>query len=386
MTRRCGCGGSLRASCCARCARRSAPAMTARSLRWPWRPTAAGSRRGDGTPPDKALGGDFVYIFQASTGAMITRLGPLDNVILHLAVSPDGRYLAATLFGGQGLRVWERTADGVATWRLVLDDRDYGGQRAMGAAFDRDGALYTVAYDGKLRRYAPGFQGRPSIGRDPRGQAALLGRSASRRTTTLRLGYEDTSAVEVYDAATLGLALCSRYDEREQRQSWQGRLVRRRRTSLRRRQVQPCRRRRRPLPHPRLGPGRQGACASSRDRKILSCTCCLRRRHCHGRGRSGLRASGSRRAPRQPGRRVCRPTFASTDPASPLRPTAAAYAFLLSNRQRPRLVRPRLRTARRCAGSDRAILRSRIPRASLSPTGSTIATPSSAARRSGWSD
>ena len=57
----------------------------------------------------KALGGDFVYIFQASAAVVIGRLGPLGNVINHLAVSSDGRYLAATLGGGQGVRVWERT-------------------------------------------------------------------------------------------------------------------------------------------------------------------------------------------------------------------------------------------------------------------------------------
>src|SRR5262245_18590381 len=55
-----------------------------------------------------ALGGHFVYILQPSTGAMITRLGPLGSVISSLAVSSDGRYLAATLGSGQGLRVWER--------------------------------------------------------------------------------------------------------------------------------------------------------------------------------------------------------------------------------------------------------------------------------------
>jgi hypothetical protein len=103
----------------------------------------------------------YVHIFDASTGALITRLGPLGNVIRHLAVSSDGRYLAATLGSGQGLRVWEKTGPGAARWRLVAEDEDYGGQDSYGAAFDRTGVLYTVSYDGNLRRYAPGFKAGP---------------------------------------------------------------------------------------------------------------------------------------------------------------------------------------------------------------------------------
>jgi WD40 repeat protein len=47
----------------------------------------------------------FIYVFQTATGIVMTRLGPLPNVVHHLAVSPDGRFLAATLAGGWGLRV-----------------------------------------------------------------------------------------------------------------------------------------------------------------------------------------------------------------------------------------------------------------------------------------
>jgi len=40
-----------------------------------------------------------------------------------LAVSPDGRFLAATLGEGHGLRVWE-----TASWRLLGQDQNYGGK------------------------------------------------------------------------------------------------------------------------------------------------------------------------------------------------------------------------------------------------------------------
>src|SRR5580693_6486472 len=37
----------------------------------------------------------FVYVFDAATGAMVARVGPFGNVINNLAFSSDGRWLAA---------------------------------------------------------------------------------------------------------------------------------------------------------------------------------------------------------------------------------------------------------------------------------------------------
>src|SRR5262245_29828768 len=101
----------------------------------------------------------WIYIFDAATGAVATRLGPLPSNISNLAVSRDGQYLAATL-RSQGLRVWQRTGKDLAAWSLVAEDKNYADQ-ARGAAFDAMGTLYAVAYDGKLRRYAPGYTAKP---------------------------------------------------------------------------------------------------------------------------------------------------------------------------------------------------------------------------------
>jgi uncharacterized caspase-like protein/WD40 repeat protein len=151
---------------------------------------------------EKALGGHFVYIFDVPTGAVVARLGPLGGSIDHLAVSPDGRYLAAALAGGRGLRVWESTGSGGAGWRLAAEDSDYGGQSASGAAFDRAGALYTVAYDGKLRRYAPGFRGTPRS-MATRGGRRPMSVAVHPSGDTVAVGYLDTTAVDIHKAATL---------------------------------------------------------------------------------------------------------------------------------------------------------------------------------------
>jgi WD40 repeat protein len=143
-----------------------------------------------------------IYIFHAGTGAITARVGQLGDVVNHLAVSRDGRYLAATLAGHHGVRVWERIGEGAANWRLVASDTAYAGEGSLGAAFGRGGALYTVAYDGKLRRYAPGYRGPPTWvatrgGRRP--SSVAVHPSGDRLAVT----YGDSTVVDIYDATTL---------------------------------------------------------------------------------------------------------------------------------------------------------------------------------------
>ncbi|WP_170936995.1 MULTISPECIES: caspase family protein [Rhodomicrobium] len=99
-------------------------------------------------------GGDhWVYLFDTASGKLLRRLGQLKNVIYHLSYSPDGKYLAATLGSGQGLRVWD-----TATWQLVGQDGDYGTADSYGVVFGKDNALFTVADDGFVRRYGRRFK------------------------------------------------------------------------------------------------------------------------------------------------------------------------------------------------------------------------------------
>ena len=59
---------------------------------------------------------------------------------MHLVFSPTGRYLAATLGGTHGLRVYDRDAG----WREVARDAPYG-DASYGAAFAADGRLATTS-------------------------------------------------------------------------------------------------------------------------------------------------------------------------------------------------------------------------------------------------
>jgi WD40 repeat protein len=88
-----------------------------------------------------------IYLFNRATGELIRRLTGLEEVILHLCFSPDGQYLAATLGGGWGVRVWE-----THTGQIVLSDTDYA-DSSYGCDFDAQNRLVTSADDGFIRLY-----------------------------------------------------------------------------------------------------------------------------------------------------------------------------------------------------------------------------------------
>jgi WD40 repeat protein len=139
-----------------------------------------------------------IYIFEAATGRIVKRLGRLGEVVLDLAFSPDGGRLAATLGGGEGMRLWE-----TAGWRLIAKDKDYLGNDANSAAFDSANRLYTVANLGQLRRYSA--DGRLEASAQTEGGNRPSGVAVHPKGSKLAVGFDDTSAVEVYDTRSLKL-------------------------------------------------------------------------------------------------------------------------------------------------------------------------------------
>ena len=123
-------------------------------------------------------------------------VGKAREPIYHLVFSPNGQFLAATLKGGAGLRVWETT-----NWSEVAKDENYGNSSANGAVFGPDGTLYTVAYGGSIRRYDNHFhlQKRQETvgGRKP------YGVSVQSIGQYLAVGFDDKPIVDVYDKVTL---------------------------------------------------------------------------------------------------------------------------------------------------------------------------------------
>jgi WD40 repeat protein len=146
-----------------------------------------------------------IYVFDRGSGTLIKSIiEDVPSVTNDLAFSADGRFLAAVLGGRHGLRIYQANAD----WREVFADSKYG-DGSNGVAFATDGDVATVADDGYLRLYAYDrnssdvyfrLVGKPeptARGRKPRGIAF------SPDGERLAFGYEDSTSVDVLDAATL---------------------------------------------------------------------------------------------------------------------------------------------------------------------------------------
>ncbi len=148
-----------------------------------------------------------IYLFDAGTGRMRSRIEGLPNVINALTFSPDGKLLAVLLWGGQGVQLYAGK-DGWRSAQLVGSDAAYGGDsgHAYGLAFSPDGkSLLTSAYDGKLRRYALRgaslwLQDTLLLGGRPHGLAfSPDGRSVA-------VGFADAARVQVLNADSLASA------------------------------------------------------------------------------------------------------------------------------------------------------------------------------------
>jgi WD40 repeat protein len=98
---------------------------------------------------ERLRGAHPIDLFNRESGNLVRRIGVnLPNVTHSLTFSPDGRYLAATLGGKCGLRVFDRDND----WAEAFRDDPYG-DASYGAAFAPDGRLATTSYDGLIRLY-----------------------------------------------------------------------------------------------------------------------------------------------------------------------------------------------------------------------------------------
>ena len=90
-----------------------------------------------------------IFLFDRASGELKQRLRDLPDVVHHLAYSPDGRRLVASLWGNNGIRVFDAGND----YRQLPSDTQYG-DSSYWAAFDRSGRLVTASFDGFVRLYA----------------------------------------------------------------------------------------------------------------------------------------------------------------------------------------------------------------------------------------
>ena len=84
-----------------------------------------------------------IYLFDRATGRLIRRLANLENSILRLAFSPNGKWLLATLGDKDGIRLY-RTSD----WAQDASDVTYG-NNSPGAEF-MSGAPWRCTHHDRL--------------------------------------------------------------------------------------------------------------------------------------------------------------------------------------------------------------------------------------------
>jgi WD40 repeat protein len=134
-------------------------------------------------------GGYSIYIFDRSTGAIRNRLKALPDVIYHLTFSRDGRYLAASLGGANGVRIYN-TAD----WSLKASDKKYGAA-CYWADFNHSNQLVTTSYDGHIRLYSKDFSLTQKI--NPQGGSRPFSAVFSPDGKKIAVGFSDSTAVNV---------------------------------------------------------------------------------------------------------------------------------------------------------------------------------------------
>lgn len=94
-------------------------------------------------------GHENIFLFDRASGELKRRLSDLPSIVVRLAYSPDGRHLAASLSGSNGIRVFDAGND----YLPLPSDTQYRDD-SYSAAFDGSERLVTTSQDGFVRLYA----------------------------------------------------------------------------------------------------------------------------------------------------------------------------------------------------------------------------------------
>ncbi len=147
-----------------------------------------------------------IYIFDRETGRLTRRISGLPHVVLHLAYSPDGRYLIAALASGGGVRLY-RAGD----YAPAGEDTAYRGEAywaTFSPLFANDGLIATAAEDLYVRLYRVRPDGRLQLLRrrlvGEKDEPVNLGFSPDGKKLLVSRDYPDGyPEVEVWDPRTL---------------------------------------------------------------------------------------------------------------------------------------------------------------------------------------
>jgi WD40 repeat protein len=134
-----------------------------------------------------------IYILDRESGSIIGTVGDFNAAVGDLEFSPNGKYLAATLTGREGVRIIDTSG-----WNIAKTLGGYA-NACYNCAFSRSGQFATVSYDGYIRLYDSAFRLVKSRNTGKRGYSVAFSPDGSK----LAIGFDNSPEIEVCDAATL---------------------------------------------------------------------------------------------------------------------------------------------------------------------------------------
>lgn len=137
-----------------------------------------------------------VYITDLTDGS-VRRIGGFERGIGSISFSPEGRLIAVSLGGNNGIRVFE-----VGSGQEVMADRDFA-DNSYSVIFLPDGGLAATSYDGFVRLYGSNLQRKAKVATGP--GARPYGIAISPDGRTIAVGYADAPRISLFDARDLKL-------------------------------------------------------------------------------------------------------------------------------------------------------------------------------------
>jgi WD40 repeat protein len=136
-----------------------------------------------------------IYIIDALTGKINTRIKNLQSTVFDLEFSPSGEYLAAGLGGNIGIIVYD-----TQKYSIKKTDNNYAGN-TYDIIFDHTGRLATTSIDGKVRLYDRNFNLVAQKSTNPGKQPCSV--SFSPDGKFLAIGFNDTYKIQILDSRSL---------------------------------------------------------------------------------------------------------------------------------------------------------------------------------------